>query len=206
MKQLLIATSNSGKFREFSGLLVGLVEQPLSLRDFPDLELPPEDGDTFRDNAVIKALHAAKIAGMPAIADDSGLEVKALGGRPGVRSARYAGENAGDSDNNALLLKEMAAIPDGEREARFVCCIAFCNPDGVCVTFEGELRGEILPEPRGSDGFGYDPLFVVSGHDKTLAELDLEEKNSISHRARAFLLFREHLSGQQEWMGDPDGQ
>jgi XTP/dITP diphosphohydrolase len=196
MNRLLIATSNIGKFREFSGLMTGLVDQVLSLKDYPDMELPPEDGATFLDNALIKARHAAKISGIPTIADDSGLEVVALDGKPGVRSARYAGDDAGDDENNARLLQEMSEIPPGKRGARFVCCLAFCMPDGECVTFEGELKGEILREPRGTGGFGYDPLFFVSEYEKTLAELALEVKNSISHRAHAFKSFREYLAGR----------
>lgn len=194
MNRLLIATSNSGKFREFSGLMTDLVDQVLSLKDYPGMEFPPEDGATFLDNAIIKARHAAKITGVPAIADDSGLEVVALDGRPGVRSARYAGEDAGDDENNARLLQEMREIPPDKRGARFVCCLAFCMPEGDCVTFEGELKGEILQEPKGTGGFGYDPLFLVSGHEKTLAEIDLDVKNSISHRALAFKHFREYLA------------
>lgn len=197
MNRLLIATSNNGKFLEFSGLVSGLVDQVFSLKDYPGIALPPEDGDTFLDNALIKARHAAKISGMPAIADDSGLEVFALGGRPGVYSARYAGEGAGDGENNAKLLQDMVGIPPGARTARFVCCLVFCMPDGECVSFEGELKGEILSEPRGGKGFGYDPLFLVSEYAMTLAELDLEIKNAISHRGRAFHGFREYLAGKR---------
>lgn len=196
MNRLLVATSNNGKFLEFSNLICGLLDQIFSLKDYPGICLPPEDGDTFRENALIKARYAANIAGVPAIADDSGLEVTALNGNPGVRSARYAGEGAGDGENNARLLKEMIDIPPGGRGARFVCCIAYCTPDGECVTFEGELRGEILLEPKGSNGFGYDPLFFVTEYRKSMAELDMSVKNSISHRAKAFDQLRHYLAGK----------
>jgi len=194
MRQLLIATSNQGKFREFSSLLAGQVEQVLSLADFPDMVLPPEDGETFVENAIIKARHAARVTGIPTLADDSGLEVACLDGRPGVMSARYAGESATDADNNAKLLRDLSDVPSELRMARFVCCIAFCQPDGSCITFDGELPGTILHEQRGEHGFGYDPLFQVNGNVETLAELDMAVKNGISHRARAFARFREYLA------------
>ncbi len=194
MRQLLIATSNQGKFREFASLLVGQVDQIFSLADFPDMLLPPEDGTTFIENAILKARHAACVTGIPSLADDSGLEVAYLDGRPGVLSARYAGESATDLDNNDKLLRVLADLPPENRKARFVCCIAFCQPNGTCITFDGELRGTILHEQRGRNGFGYDPLFLVDGHTETLAELDVAVKNTISHRARAFAQFREYLA------------
>jgi XTP/dITP diphosphohydrolase len=194
MKQLLIATSNRGKFSEFSELLSGLVEEIFSLNDFPEMTLPPETGKTFEDNAIIKSRHAAMETGIPTIADDSGLEVEILGGRPGVHSARFAGESATDPDNNEKLLVELANVDKNSRGARFACCIAFCQPNGSCVTFSGQLPGNIIEEPRGSNGFGYDPLFLVSGYDKTLAELEMGIKNKISHRAEAFKGFMEHLA------------
>ncbi|HWR74658.1 MAG TPA: non-canonical purine NTP pyrophosphatase, partial [Bacteroidales bacterium] len=123
--------------------------------------------------------------GLPVIADDSGLEVVILGGRPGVHSARFAGECARDEDNNRKLLEEMAGIPLKDRTARFVCCIALSLPDGTCQTFEGVLSGLILEQPRGENGFGYDPLFLVKEYGKSMAELDLSVKNRISHRACA---------------------
>ncbi len=194
MRQLLIATSNQGKFREFANLLDGKVPQVLSLVDFPDMVLPPEDGATFVENAIIKARHAARVTGIPSLADDSGLEVACLDGRPGVLSARYAGESATDADNNVKLLRDLADVPSVLRTARFVCCIAFCLPDGSCITFDGELPGTIMHEQRGKRGFGYDPLFLVKGHVETLAELDMAVKNSISHRAQAFGRFMEYLA------------
>ena len=185
MKHLLIATSNKGKFKEFSDLLDSLVDQVFPLEDFPGLLLPEENGTTFRENAIIKSRHAATVTGLPVIADDSGLEVVILGGRPGVHSARFAGEDARDEDNNRKLLEEMAGIPLKDRTARFVCCIALSLPDGTCQTFEGVLSGVILEQPRGENGFGYDPLFLVREYGKSMAELDLSVKNRISHRACA---------------------
>jgi len=185
MKHLLIATSNKGKFKEFSELLNSLVDQVFPLEDFPGLLLPEENGTTCRENAIIKSRHAATVTGLPVIADDSGLEVVILGGRPGVHSARFAGEDARDEDNNRKLLDEMAGIPLKDRTARFVCCIALSLPDGTCQTFEGVLSGLILEQPRGKNGFGYDPLFLVKEYGKSMAELDLSLKNRISHRACA---------------------
>jgi len=194
MKQLLIATSNKGKFREFSDLLGSLVDQVFSLEDFPDLLLPEENGTTFRENAIIKSRHAATVTGLPVIADDSGLEVVILGGRPGVYSARFAGEDARDEDNNRKLLEEMAGIPLKDRTARFVCCIALSLPDGTCQTVEGVLSGLILEQPRGENGFGYDPLFLVKEYGKSMAELDLSVKNRISHRACALRKCLDYLA------------
>lgn len=194
MKRLLVATNNRGKFREFSEMLSDRVEELYSLADFPQVALPPETGSTFAENAVIKARHAAEATGIPAIADDSGLEVEYLGGRPGVHSARFAGESASDSDNNLKLLAEIASAPDTERSARFICCIAYCQPGNDCATFSGELVGSIIDTPRGAQGFGYDPLFLVSSHGKTLAELDMATKNAISHRSKALVLFKAHIS------------
>lgn len=194
MKQLLVATSNRGKFREFSDMLSGRVEELFSLADFPRMILPPETGSTFEENAIIKARHAAAESGIPAIADDSGLEVDYLGGRPGVYSARFAGESASDRDNNEKLLVELAQVIPDRRDARFRCCIAFCQTNGECVTFSGHLPGRIIAEPRGNNGFGYDPLFLVEAYDRTLAELEMEIKNSISHRAEALHKFINHLA------------
>jgi len=185
VKQLLVATSNHGKFSEFSEMLSGHVDKLFSLCDFPELKLPAETGETFEENALIKARHAANATGIPTIADDSGLEVDSLQGAPGVHSARYAGERSVDSANNSKLLKELENVDQDRRGARFSCCIAFCQPDGGCRTFFGQLQGRIINEPRGNNGFGYDPLFLIPEYDKTLAELDMQIKNSISHRSNA---------------------
>jgi XTP/dITP diphosphohydrolase len=193
MKRLLVATGNQGKLRELRELLAGSVEELRCLADFPDLPAVVEDGATFAENAVKKARAAALATGLPAVADDSGLVVDALGGQPGVLSARYAGDGADDAANNARLLDAMAGVPARERTAAFCCVIAFCQPDGSCQTFAGRLSGLILEAPVGSGGFGYDPLFLVPEYGKTLAELSLAVKNRISHRGRAFVAFASHL-------------
>lgn len=193
MKELLVATGNRGKFIEIEELLRDTVANLYSLGDFPDTPLVEEDGATFAENAVKKAQSAAKSTGKPVIADDSGLEVDALGGRPGVYSARFAGEGAGDAENNVKLLGELAYFPDEERIAAFRCVIALCFPGGSCRTFSGELNGMILKESRGTGGFGYDPLFFVPEYGLTLAELPLAVKNSISHRGKALARLKEYL-------------
>lgn len=196
MKELLVATGNTGKVKELAALLSGAGIRLYSLKDFP--ELPPviEDGATFEDNAIKKATAAAKATGLTVIADDSGLIVDAIGGRPGVHSARYAGEGADDGANNAKLLSELSGVGRRDRSAAFRCVIALCMPQGECHTFTGELRGLILEEPSGSGGFGYDPLFLVPEYGMTLAELPLEAKNRISHRGRAFVKLQEYLVSQ----------
>lgn len=198
MKKLLVATSNKGKFLELSEMLSGKVDELYSLADFPEIVLPPETGSTFEENAIIKARHAAMVSGIPAIADDSGLEVEYLDGRPGVHSARFAGESATDRDNNEKLLAELVNVPHDRRDAKFRCCIAYSPIDGECDTFPGQLHGRIIEKPRGGNGFGYDPLFLVTGYDRTLAELEIEVKNSISHRAEALKRFMEYIANSSE--------
>jgi XTP/dITP diphosphohydrolase len=193
MKELLIATANKGKFSELELLLEGMVDNLYSFADFPDLPAVIEDGATFTENAVKKAQTAARATGKPAIADDSGLLVDALNGRPGVNSARFAGENAGDAENNAKLLRELAGVPPQLRTAAFRCVIALCLPGEECLTFAGDLKGVILDMPRGEGGFGYDPLFFVPEFGQTLAELPLDVKNAISHRGKAFIKLKEYL-------------
>jgi len=193
MKELVVATGNSGKLREMRLLLQGKVAQVSSLSDFPPFPEVVEDGETFAENAIKKALAAAVATGKPVIADDSGLVVDALDGLPGVRSARFAGDAASDAENNAKLLRELEGVRHHLRTASFHCVIALCMPDGGCRTFSGELDGIILNEPKGTDGFGYDPLFLVSQYDKTLAELPMEVKNAISHRGKAIEKLKEYL-------------
>ncbi|WP_243371338.1 XTP/dITP diphosphatase [Geotalea sp. SG265] len=193
MKELVVATGNKGKLREIEELLRGDVEKLLSPRDFSSFPVVDEDGLTFTDNAVKKAMAAAVATGKPVIADDSGLVVDALEGRPGVYSARFAGEGAGDWENNEKLLRELARIPSAERSAAFHCVVALCFPDGTCRTFEGQLRGMIIDTLRGSEGFGYDPLFLVPEYGLTLAELPLEIKNRISHRGKALADLKKFL-------------
>ena len=194
IKEVVLATRNRGKVREFSKLLEGVFEKVVSLND---LDTPPdviEDGLTFRENALKKARAIAQYTGKPAIADDSGLEVDALDGKPGVYSARYAGEDASDKDNIIKLLRDLNGIE--EREARFVCCIALVFPDGRETVVEGRCDGFILDEPRGEGGFGYDPVFFLPGHGKTMAEIPQELKNKISHRARASQLLIHKLESK----------
>lgn len=196
MKELVVATGNKGKLREFGELLQGMVETILSPADFPGFPEVEEDGDTFEANAIKKAMSAARFTGKPVLADDSGLSVDYLGGRPGVHSARFAGENATDADNNALLLRELEGVLSEKRTAAFHCVIALCFPDGSCQTFDGSLPGVVLEAPRGSGGFGYDPLFLVPEYGQTFSELPMEIKNSISHRGRAMQMLKEAMEGQ----------
>ena len=196
MKELLVASGNKGKLREFGELLRGVVDTILSPADFPELPEVEEDGDTFEANAIKKALSAARFTGKPVLADDSGLCVDYLGGRPGVFSARFAGESASDAENNALLLRELAGVPSENRTAAFHCVIALCLPDGSCQSFDGMLPGVILEAPRGEGGFGYDPLFLVPEYGQTFSELPMEIKNVISHRGRAMQMLKEALERQ----------
>jgi len=195
MKELLVATGNRGKLRELELLLRGTVARLVSPPDVPALPVVEEDGETFAANAVKKARSAAVATGKAAIADDSGLVVDELGGQPGVRSARFAGEGASDAENNEKLLGELAGVPEERRAAAFHCVIALCMPDGECRTFDGELKGILLEGPRGIGGFGYDPLFLVPEYGQTLAELPLEIKNAISHRGKAFAKLKDYLQG-----------
>jgi len=193
MKELVVATRNRGKLLEIQALLHGLVDQVVCAADFPDFPETVEDGLTFRDNALKKAREAMLFTGLPALADDSGLVVDELNGRPGVYSARFAGEDSTDADNNRLLLEELAAVPAGKRQAAFICALAFVTPAGVEQVFSGRVGGVILTSEQGKGGFGYDPLFQVDGCNRTLAELPLVEKNAISHRGQALQGFRAFL-------------
>ena len=180
-----MASGNAGKLREIARILGDLDIEVVPQSDFgvSDAE---ETGTTFVENALIKARHAADATGLPAIADDSGIAVDALDGRPGVYSARYAGPGATDADNNALLLQELAGVADAERGAAFHCVACFVTPgDDPPIVAEGEWRGRILSEPRGEGGFGYDPLFLVPELDCSSAELSADEKNRRSHRGQA---------------------
>ncbi|MHC1696511.1 MAG: XTP/dITP diphosphatase [Geobacteraceae bacterium] len=195
MKELLVATGNKGKLLEIRQLLAGYVDRLYCLADYPDLPEVVEDGLSFEENARIKAMSAVRVTGVPTMADDSGLVVDALGGRPGVYSARYAGVGVSDLENNRKLLQDLADYSGQERAAYFSCAVALCFPDGTCRTFCGTLHGQLLDSPRGNDGFGYDPLFLVPEYGKTLAELDLAVKNKISHRGQAMEELRKFLCG-----------
>ncbi|HHV64391.1 MAG TPA: XTP/dITP diphosphatase [Peptococcaceae bacterium] len=185
--QVLLATANQGKVKELVGMLKGEEISVLSLNDFPDFPEVEETGLTFAENALLKARAAASWAGLVALADDSGLEVDALGGKPGVFSARYAGEPKDDEKNIVKLLAELEGKPEKERTARFRCCLAIvCPVTGQEFLTEGKVEGRILQAKRGTGGFGYDPIFYLPELQKTMAELSLAEKNTISHRAQAF--------------------
>lgn len=193
MKHLVVATRNKGKILEITALLAGLVDRISGAADFVDFPETVEDGATFEENALKKAREAALYSGLPALGDDSGLVVDALNGRPGVFSARFAGAGAGDAANNSCLLNECQHVPDEQRRAAFVCALAFVTPEGVERLFTGKVAGRILSAARGEGGFGYDPLFLVDGFERSMAELTLSEKNRVSHRAQAFMKFREYL-------------
>lgn len=199
--ELVIATSNRGKLAEIRGILeeAGLKLRLRALDEFPGITMPPEDGETFLENARRKALAVARQAGRPALADDSGLCVDALGGRPGVRSARFAGEGAGDAANNARLLAELAGVPAERRGAEFRCAVVLALPDGRWTAAEGSVRGRILEEPRGTGGFGYDPLFLAEELGMTFAEAAPEAKSQVSHRGRAL---RALLPRLRSWLVD----
>jgi len=185
MSELVVASGNKGKIVEITAALAALPVKVLSLEDVGTPAEAEENGQTFEANAVLKATHYSLLTGKPCLADDSGLEVDALHGEPGVYSARYAGEDADDAANNRKLLAELAAVSPERRSARFRCVLAYVTPQGVLLTAEGSCEGQILCESRGEGGFGYDPLFYVPSLDKTLAELSLAEKNAVSHRGQA---------------------
>ena len=182
----VLASANAGKVREFAQLLAARDIEVLPQSAF-GIAPPEETGATFLDNALLKARHAAGLSGLGALADDSGIEVDALGGSPGVRSARYAGEGASDADNLALLLRELAGVPELRRSARYRCVLVFlrhpADPDPVVAN--GVWEGRILSAPRGTGGFGYDPLFQPEGLARSVAELPAQQKNRLSHRGQA---------------------
>lgn len=183
--KIVLATNNSGKVREINELLAPHGIEAVSMAEYPEIGEIIEDGDTFRDNAVIKATTVGRHTGMVSLADDSGLEVDCLNGAPGVHSARFAGDDRNDRANNEKLLELIKGVPAEKRTARFRCVIAISMPDGWIYTAEGTCEGVIAEEPKGDGGFGYDPLFFLPELGKTLAELDLETKNKISHRGKA---------------------
>lgn len=184
-KILVVATFNPHKLAEIRAILPGLPAELRALGSFPGAVPAEEDGDTLEANAAKKALAAARFTGLPALADDTGLEVDALGGAPGVRSARYAGERASCAENNLKLLAALAGLPPERRAARFACVTALALPAGGLRSARGTLEGRIAAAPRGANGFGYDPLFEVGAGPRTLAELGEAEKNAASHRGAA---------------------
>ncbi|TYP81251.1 RdgB/HAM1 family non-canonical purine NTP pyrophosphatase [Blastococcus xanthinilyticus] len=186
--RLLLATRNAGKLAELRRLLESAVPgvQVIGLRDVSEYPEAPETGATFADNALLKAREAVRYTGLPAVADDSGITVDALNGMPGVLSARWSGRHGDDDANTALLLGQLADVPDERRGAAFVCAAALVTPDGTERVLEREWRGTVVREKRGSNGFGYDPVFVPAGLDRTSAELSPAEKDARSHRGQAF--------------------
>lgn len=197
MKKVLIATQNLGKARDFEALLRPLGYDVLTLQDVAkDLDIE-ETGVTFEENAILKAEGAAEALQMPVIADDSGLEIDALNGEPGVYSARYAGEQKNDQANIDKVLEKLKDVPENERTARFRCVLAVAAPNQKTETFSGSCEGEILAERRGENGFGYDPIFWVPSEGRAMAELKPEEKAAISHRGNALQKLKQAMP---EWL------
>jgi len=194
--RLVIATKNAGKVVELRDLLGALGFDVLSLRDLPDAPEIVEDAGTFAGNAAKKAIAVAAAYGCAALSDDSGLEVDALGGKPGVESARYGGEGLCDAARNDLLLGALQDVPAPARTARFRCALAFAAPGAVLQAFEGVFPGRIAFAPRGRHGFGYDPVFVPDGYDVSLAEIPPEEKRRVSHRAQALAAFAQWVESR----------
>jgi len=197
MTRLVLATRNPHKVEELTAMLGGLPVEVLSFIDFPDMPEVVEDGVTLEENAVKKAVEVAEFTGLPSLADDTGLEVEALAGAPGVLSARYSGEGANAERNNAKLLSELSGFRGRDRAAAFRCVVALAVPHGAAgdtsvepAVVVGETRGVILEAPRGEGGFGYDPLFLPNGHGRTYAEMNSGEKNAVSHRGKAIKLAR----------------
>lgn len=192
--KIILATKNKGKVADFEKLTENMGIEVISFLDenisFPDVV---EDGDTFEENSVKKALEIAKYTGMITVSDDSGLCVEALNGAPGIYSARYSGENATDSTNIDKLLNEMKNIPQGERQAKFVSVVSIAKPDGTVESFRGEVEGEIIFERKGTNGFGYNPVFFSYDLEKTFGEATMEERVTVSHRARAFRKLKEQV-------------
>lgn len=197
-RRIVLATANPGKVRELRKLLPPWIEV-VTAHDL-GVSLPPETGTTFRENALIKARAVSQATGLIALADDSGLEIDALGGRPGVHSAHYAGERATDAHNIARVLNELKEVPPERRTARFRAVVALVAPDGREAVTEGVIEGTITTEPRGRGGFGYDPIFVPLGERRTFAEMTEDEKNQLSHRAQAL---RGALPILLQWLDRP---
>lgn len=185
MKRIVIASKNPGKVRELKRLLAGAAENLESLADHPDLRLPEEGEHSYRTNALGKARAVFEALGVPAIGDDSGLEIDVLGGAPGILSARFAGPSASDLENNDLVLAKLRGVPHDHRSARYRCALAFVWAPDESIETEGACEGRILEAPRGKQGFGYDPLFLPEGESQSFGELPDARKDSISHRARA---------------------
>jgi XTP/dITP diphosphohydrolase len=197
-RPLVLATRNQGKISEFKELLSGFEIEIKSLQDFGPMPPVVEDAETFGDNAYKKAHFTAKVLGLPVLSDDSGLMVEALGGIPGIHSARYAGENATDEENNLKLLEAMKGVSN--RKATFKCVIIIAVPRGPAITYEGTCRGEITHELKGGHGFGYDPIFYYPPLKRTFAQMSLEEKNRVSHRGKAMAQLRDEFDKVLIWL------
>lgn len=197
-KIIVLATNNKNKVKEFQALLKGSPVQIKCLQDYGPLPEAVEDGETFDDNAYKKAFHYARVLGIPCLADDSGLVVDALDGKPGVYSARFAGENSTDRENCDKLLREMEGKKD--RKAHFECVLSLATPGGPALTWEGRCDGEITTERHGKSGFGYDPVFFYPDFDKTFAEVPMEQKSEVSHRGRALAEFAAELEKVFVWL------
>ena len=191
--KVLLATRNAGKLAELRRMLADGPVEVVGLADVPEFPDAPETGATFAENALAKARDAANATGLPAVADDSGLAVDALNGMPGVLSARWSGRHGDDVANLELLLGQLTDVPDERRGAAFVCAAALVVPGGLETVVHGEWTGRIVREPRGSGGFGYDPIFVPDGEQRTSAELSPDEKDAASHRGRAMRALIPHL-------------
>lgn len=197
-RPIVLATRNQGKIKEFRGLLSGYDIELKSLNDFGPIPQVREDGESFEENAVKKARFAARVLGFPALADDSGLVVKTLGGKPGVYSARFAGNGATDEENNRKLLNSLQGVK--ERDAEFVCVLALAVPRGPALVYEGKCAGWIADRPAGDQGFGYDPLFYYPPLGMTFAQMSSGEKNRVSHRGRAMAEFQREFDNVLTWL------
>ena len=195
--KLIVASNNAHKVAELDAILSALGFEVCSLKEAGLHVEPEETGETFEENSYIKAKATLAASGCATVADDSGLMVEALGGAPGVYSARFAGEHATDEENNEKLMSLMEGIPDGRRQAKFVSVITLMYPDGRILTARGECPGTIGRVPEGTNGFGYDPLFLPEGYSVTYAQLTAEEKNRISHRAKALEILRRRLESEE---------
>ncbi len=195
MKRIVLATRNPGKSAELARMLADLPVELRTLADYPELPALPEEGTSYEENARSKALAVARHLGEVALADDSGLEVDYLEGQPGVHSARFLGENATDEDRNREILRRLEGVPPENRTARYRAVVAVAFPDGRVYTFEGTCEGAIALQPRGTGGFGYDPIFYLPDLDRTVAELTPQEKDLVSHRGQAVRKAREFLLG-----------
>ena len=196
--RIVFATKNEGKVREITEMLCRTDVELVSLNHFTSVPEIVEDGKTYLENALKKAKIISEYTGEAVLADDSGLQVDALGGEPGVYSARYAGEGASDEENNAKLLAKLKDVPEEKRTASFFCALVLYHPDGRYQAFEARWRGRIIDERRGTNGFGYDPIFLWPQLDKTAAELPSEIKNKVSHRGQAFAKLKSHLVKDME--------